>query len=440
MRRESIYWIIVLITFVVFLIKFRRYPILILILFFFFEGLFTYYGQYTWNIYKIFLPVFTFLIVLQKKKEIKFAKNKWLIYSFAFFSLCFVISSLINRDYILLFLNQYSRYLLPFLSYLLIIAYNNQGWDFNTYNILLKKILNLQIFFSFVNFLLMGVHENIVGSVSSNGGSAATTIPLLGIIFIWFINKGTLKRNDWIYIFLLIFIGFVSAKRAIWILSPIFLMLLIYYIPHKKINRNIFIILPLLPLILYFGIRLNPTFNKEGKIWGSFDLNYFYDFTMNYTFGDNSDDDDVRVGRGGATLLTIESIFSKEKEITFFGNGLLNMYSFGDDSREENPDSPILISNLNSITMATGLFQNYYTGGIFGVLSFLAFMSALFFTIKNKRIRNVLILAFLWEYLFYANNIIRTPASSFLLIYLIIYSNEFINPGNGSAKVVNSLS
>ena len=440
MSKESIYWIIVLITFVIFLIKFRKYPFLILILLFFFEGLFTYYGQYTWNIYKIFIPVFALLIVLQKKKEIKLTgKSKWLIYTFAIFSLFYVVSSLINRDYLLLFLNQYSRYLLPFLSYLLIMAYSNQGWDFNSFNIFIKKILSIQIFLSFVNFLLMGIHENIVGSVSSNGGSAATTIPLLGIIFIWFKNKGTLKRNDWIYIFFLIFIGFVSAKRAIWILSPIFLMLLIYYIPHKKINRNIFIILPLLPLILYFGIRLSPSFNKEGKLWGSFDLNYFYNFSMQYTFGDNSDDD-VRVGRGGATFLTIESIFSKEKKITFFGNGLLNMYSFGDDSRVENPDSPILISDINSITMATGLFQNYYTGGIIGVLSFLAFMSALFFTVKNKRIRNVLILAFLWEYLFYANNLIRTPASSFLLIYLIIYSNEFINFRNGSAKVVNSLS
>ena len=38
---------------------------------------------------------------------------------------------------------------------------------------------------------------------------------------------------------------------------------------HTKYLKYVLLIIP---LIFYLGVRLNPTLNKEEKIWGSFDL------------------------------------------------------------------------------------------------------------------------------------------------------------------------
>jgi hypothetical protein len=55
-------------------------------------------------------------------------------------------------------------------------------------------------------------------------------------------------------------------------------------------------------------------------------------------------------------------------------------------------------------------------------LSFLFFIFMLLFMIRDIRIRGVFIFLFFWEYLLYANTIIRIPTLSFLFVYLIIYS------------------
>jgi hypothetical protein len=424
--------------------KYWKNNFFLLIILFFFEGLFTFYGKTSWNFYKIFLPIFAIYIYIREQRYLIIkGRDRRLLITFLLFSLFFFISSFANSDPPLLFLNQYSRYLLPIISFFLIKTQIKRGIGYDRMANLIKDLLNVQIGLSILNFLLMGIHENIVGSMSSNGGAAATVIPILGFVFIWLKNEGILIRKDWIYFILLIFIGFVSNKRAIWILAPLIAMLLVYYVPRRKLSRNFLFIIPLLPLIFYFGIRLNPTLNQEGKIWGSFDFNFFYDYANKYTFGDASEDD-VHSGRGGATLLTFESILNPEKEKSLLGNGLVNIYAWKEDAKE-NSDSPILVSDLNSITMATGIFQNYYTGGLLGLLSFMVFIFTLFFMVKNRRFRIVLILLFFWEYLLYANTIIRIPALSFLFIYLILYSSRnYLKPAlnivNGNAKTSDSLS
>jgi len=82
--------------------------------------------------------------------------------------------------------------------------------------------------------------------------------------------------------------------------------------------------------------------------------------------------------------------------------------------------------------MATGMFQNYYTGGIIGLIAFLILMFFILHMSKDNRIRKVLFLFFAWEYFMYANSLIRTPALSFLFIYLILYSNEVITSKNAA--------
>lgn len=386
--------------------------------------MFTYFGQITWNSYKIFLPIFAVYILYKRIHYIRLTKKqKKLIFIFTLFSIAFIISSFLNNDYILLFLNQYSRYLIPFLALLFIPIYKNTHPNTDNYiENLIKKLLDFQIILSGINFLLLGLHENIVGSISSNGGSAATLLPVLGVLFIWQRKKRKFEKKDWFYIVGFLFIGFVSMKRAIWIITPGIIFLLMYYVPRKRLNKSIFLLLPLFPLIFYLGLRLNPTFNKEQKVWGSFNFDYFYNYAYKYTFGEK-ETKSIGVGRGGATFLTFNSIFNSDQELSLFGNGLLNMYGVGIDADEKH-NAVMRISQLNSVTMATGFFQNYYTGGIIGVIFFLMYIFTVISLTKNKRLRIVLSLFFLWEYFLYANALIRIPALSFLFFYLI-YKSSF---------------
>lgn len=438
MSKETLYWIISLVSFFYLIIENRKNFTFILVILFFFEGIFTYFGQLTWDLYKITLLLFGLYVFINKSDHFQLdKKNRIVLLVFLVFSILFGTSALINDSKILLFLNQFSRYLLPLLALFLIQIHVKINDNYEAIDKLVKQILDFQIGLSVINFILLGFHENIVGSISSNGGAAATLITLLGIVFIWFRCKGKLSRKDWIYIGLLMIIGIVSMKRAIWIVVPIFLFLLSYYVYKNRNLKRLFIIIPLLPAIFYLGVKINPTFNKERKVWGSFDFNYFYNYAKNYSVGEG-DDENVVVGRVGATIYVLDHIFDSDESKSWIGYGLNEIY--GSQIETEQANKAIQIESLNSITMATGLFQNYYSGGILGIIFFLLYIGVLLFTIKSKRKRNLLIILFIWEYAFYTNSLIRIPAVSFLFFYLINYSDSELFLKNDKTKVTNSLS
>ena len=262
----------------------------------------------------------------------------------------------------------------------------------------------------------MGTHEEIVGSISCNGGSSATILPLLGFILVWYRQNGIMKRKDWIYILLLLFIGFVSMKRAVWIITPLFIFLFAIYVQGKRLKLKYFLTaLPLLPFIFYFGVRLNPSLNKENKIWGTFDLNYSYNYAMNYTFG-STNENEMGHGRGGATLLVFNKIMSTNQK-SLFGNGLSEMYATDYETFEAS------YTDINSKGAASGFYQTFFTMGLSGTVTFILFFFISTLSIRNARTRFVFILLIFWDYFFYSNSLIRTPSTGFLLAYLIIYSN-----------------
>jgi len=443
MRFEFLYWVIVSVVFIYILNKYKYNSILVLFILFFFEGVFTYFGSLTWNAYKIILFAYSIYCLLKNYKSNSGNQklNKPIIY-FIIFIAFFSLSSLTNNDTILLYFNQFSKYFYSLISLLLIYSIYSAYRSLDGLDKLIKELLVLQIIFSVVNYFLMGIHEYTVGSISSNGGSAATVIPVLGIIWYWIYKKGEFKRNDWILIVGLLFIGFVSVKRAIWIIAPAFIFLLLYYVPQRRVSPKLLLLIPIAPIIFYLGVRLNPTFNEEKKVWGSFDFDYFYNYAVKYTFGEpelqNSfivTSNEIAEGRGGATLLTFERIFNNNSKLSFLGNGLENMYAYNFNT-VENPDSQIKISELNSVTMATGFFQNYYSGGILLIVSFWLYMLSLLRLIKNKRMYVVILIYFIWEYFLYANITLRTPATSFLFIFIIVQLS--IQP-NATSKALNRI-
>jgi hypothetical protein len=272
--------------------------------------------------------------------------------------------------------------------------------------------------------------ESIVGSIGYSGGAMSTTFPLLGFMYLWVIRNGNFTKKDWYIVLGLLFIGFAGYKRAIWFIMPVLIAVFMFYVRQKKIpNRILFFSIFMIPFVFYFGIRLNPTLNKEQKVWGSFDLDYTINYTREYSFGktnadSRTEDEKIAFGRGGATISLINKISNFElDEKDWIGYGLNTMYVEGANNDQ-------LFSErfkLNGIGAATGFFQNYVVSGFIGVFATLLFFISIVFQTKNKRMRYVLLGFVLWEYFFYTGVLFRETSLAFLLIYIILYSNQYLN-------------
>lgn len=415
-----IYYFFVFISFIYLLYKFRSNSFYILTVFIFNNGLFAFFGKDIWNIYKILLLVMSVFFVY-KYKLFTIPKTILLKVAFFLFTLVFVLSAIVNNDYFLIIFSQFSRYFIAFVVVLFVYKFRDNETFSSEITLLIFNVLSVQVFLSIIKFITMGPTESYVGSVSEQGGAMATSLPMLGFIYVWLRKKGQLSGKDWIFIAGLMFIGFVSLKRAIWFIMPVLFALFLVYVPGKRLTSRMLLFGTLGTFIIfYLGVRFNPTLNKEKIIGGSFDLNYVVDYARNYNFGE--DDSDKTSGRGNAALFIYEKVTSFSiREEEWLGYGL--RYMFATDY-EEFAELDLNITNKGS---ATGIFQTLVSNGFLGILATLFFsLSMLSFT-RNPRITIVLLGLFLWEYIFYTGVILREPSLSFLLIYVIIFSPVSLN-------------
>jgi hypothetical protein len=419
MRSGELFYGVMLLTFIYSIFKFRSSIFFILIILLFYDGMFASYGDRVWNIYKIFLPIIAIYCASKYKSFTKLQNEDYfIIASFLLFSFSFLLSAYLNGDYFTITFSQYAKYLNLFLLFFTFkrISINSVS-RFEKCTKLLYLLLVIQIVLTILKFLTWGFRESVVGSISDSGGAAASVLPLVAFIFLWLYRKGVLRRNDWIFTLLLMCIGIVSMKRAIMFIMPVVIFLFLYYVPKKRIPRNWVFAVPLMPIVFYFAVRLNPTFNKENSKWGTFDLNYVINSSREYTFG-SKESREKGQGRGGATLLLLENMFNKDYTVnSLFGYGLKDMYATDYDQFED------LGFGINHKGSATGIFQSYVSIGYFGILFTLIFAFSMLRTIKEKRIRYVIYGLFCWEYILYTGNIIRNPAIIVLLVFIIAYAN-----------------
>lgn len=424
MSKETIYWIIVLFTFLYMVRKNYKSLLKILIILCFYSGLAAFSGKNSENIYKIALVIISiFLLVKNNGLSGLNRKEEFFLLSLILFSSSFLYSALINKDYFNLIFSQYGKYVTPVCIFLVFnhISTKNSG-ILKSLKDLFLSLLTIQIALTIVKIFTIGMQESTVGSIAYIGGGTAAVIPVLGFILLWFDKQGNLKRKDWIYTLLLILIGVVSFKRAILFIMPFFIFMFMYYVPKRLKTNHLLYAIPLLPLIFYAGVRLNPTLNKEGKMWGSFDLGFVLDFTQNYTFGKTSDSPEIKLGqgRGGATLLLVERLFNDEsltgKDI--WGIGLKEVYTTNYEEFEN------IGYGVNSKGSITGVYQSYLTAGFIGVVVTILLLISISALIKEPRIRLTITFLMFWDYLFYSGLILRTQGLLVLLFFIIVYSNK----------------
>jgi hypothetical protein len=421
--REVIYWFIVFLTFLYVISKYNSNSIKILIILCYYAGLASFLGKAIENPYKIILVILSFYILRENYGLSGLSKREsFFLLIFVLFSFSFLYSAITNEDYFTLVFSQYGKYVTPvclFLVFNRMIKKNPQ--TIVNLKDLFFSLLTIQILLSAVKIVTIGLQETTVGSIANVGGGLAAILPVLGFILIWLDKHGVIKRNDWIYIFLLVFIAFASLKRAIWFIMPASILLFMYYVEGKVTARKLLYVLPLIPLIFYLGIRLSPTLNKEGKIWGSFDLKYVIDYTQNYSFGKTAQTPYVQSGqgRGGATFLLWEKLFGDQSLSynDYWGVGLHEIYTTDYDQFDEKN------YGVNSKGSATGIFQSYLTSGYVGIIFTILLIISISILIKEPRIRTTIALLMFWDYLFYSGLILRSQSLFILLSFIIVYSN-----------------
>jgi hypothetical protein len=426
--RVQLYYFLVILILIYSLYKYRNNGLFILIILTFFLGLFVYLGKNVQDIYRI-ITVILGIYLAQKSGSLGLvSKYPFITFSFFLFSVFFLQFSYYHHDGFNLMFSQYSRYFLLFLFFLILQKKLHLPSFCENMNKFIYFLILLQIILSVAKFLITGPMESIVGSLAFSGGSYGATFPLLAFVFLWFFRRGNFTRKDWIFIIGLVFIGFVNYKRAIWFIMPLVIGVFMFYIQRKKVPINLLLLsVILIPLIFYLGVRLNPTLNKEEKVWGSFNLGYAIDYTREYSFGKEEpySGSKTGIGRGGASINLFRNLLNGNlSDGDWTGYGLTLMYV--DAAKDDKYIKEML--NINSIGSATGFLQTYVVFGLIGVMVTLLWGVSLLLQIKNIRIRIALSGIFLWEYFFYTGSILREPALSFLLIYLILYSNLFWSP------------
>ena len=412
----------------------------ILLILVFSEGLFDYldtdYVPGLLNIYKIGVVIYAFTLIMPAK--ISFVKNKndkLVNLTFILFSLSYWISYIFNGGEILTILSQYLyKYTFLWISYhyLKDITYNIPKREY--LKKLLVVILTVQIVIAFFKIFLMGFSiEGLVGTMSYGGGGPAVVIPIVGLIFYWLIKKGRLKKMDWVFLLLLLLICIASGKRQPIIIFPTILLALFIFVSKTIRLYNLLKYSVIAFTVFYFGVRLTATITPEDKIWGTFDVAYIYNYVKDYYFGETIKqgsifDDNYRTSeRGDALILYFKPERLKlynTKEL-LFGKGVYDvainkygLFTAGSKLSGYGIQHDGLVGEGVSLLYTIG-----YTGFIFLILN----VASIIFSIKNKRIGWIMFLYFIWDLLFYYNQMLFLNASGIIVLYIIFYGNFLEN-------------
>jgi len=408
----------------------------VLIILVFWEGLFNYLGDITnpffqfnlYNVYKIFIVLYAFYLV--KAKFNASNKNELRINTaFIIFTISFWLSYYINDGEIITILSQYFyKFGLVFILYHYFKNYLNNLYRIERLKRILLIVLYIQIALSIIKIIFVGFGvEKVTGSMSAGGAGIAVVSPIIFLIFYWLIKGGNFKRTDWIISILILIIALASNKRQPVIFYPVVLFTLFVYVKKDIRIYTLVKYLPLVLIIFYLGIRLTPSFTPENKTWGKFDLNYVRNYSLSYYFGTSNEEEIFSEnydysGRGGGVTYYFQpqklNLISLEELL--FGKGLYEVAVRAHGRFTATSRSDYGISHSGLIGEAGALL---YSIGYLGTLSLVLLAVFIIRTIKNKRLALVLLLFFLWDFLFYYNQVIFNNQSAIIVLFIIFYTN-----------------
>lgn len=130
-----------------------------------------------------------------------------------------------------------------------------------------------------------------IGTISTGEGSLSAIMPMLATSFLFAFYLFRKKNYYLLLILAFLLFGVVNAKRAVIFFIPL-ILIIVYFIYYKKIRyfgsstgffRRILLVSLFSLLTFYAVARLSPTLNPDGKIGGTFDLNFALNYIEDYT-------------------------------------------------------------------------------------------------------------------------------------------------------------
>lgn len=364
------------------------------------------------------------ILVLLMKARIRgiSKKEQSVLWLFIVFTVLFFLNYILNQISLIWAFYQYYKYFLPVALYYAIKGLNLNNNENVYYSHLVIKLLWFQIAFSVVKLLVLGFRENIIGSLSNTGGGIGIGYAIMGTIMYWTMRGQNLKGKDWWFVALLLIIPIASNKRAIWFLYPIIISLLMLNRISRQTLRKIASVIILIPIIVYFGFRLNPTLNPEKRLWGSFNMEYAFDYVLSYSGASEEKlSGDYAQGRWGASSAilsnTLRDPFSRE---SLLGFGRERAGRTGDEFRGED-------YGLMRGTMISALGIMIVQMGWLATLLIISVFLRLIYTIPDRKIARIVAFYVLWDTIFYSGSMINVPIQSILLvlsIYVIKYYSQ----------------
>lgn len=384
------------------------------------------------HIYKVCVIVWAFFLFRRYGYN---KKNNAILLCFVIYILYFFfISVFLHDDNLGLVVSQVLSYTIPVAMFLVVdaflIRYRLRGMVL--LNMVLRDLIIAQIVFCGIKLLILqATQEGWVGSLTGiRGGGAGTSFPLLCLLWL---AVNTRMKFTWKNLLLMIgflFIGFMTGKRAVWLLFPLLYAILMAYYKIHTVPQFLKISVPLLLfalLFFYFGVRLSPTLNPEHKVWGSFDPVYAYNYALNYSGGTRTNAGEIEVkegeGRLGAVVFfwnDLIHVFDYDRQKLF---GVGNEYiKYADRADYFNSDYYFGISYRGGVT---GIVMMYFISGLFGLFLFLLYYMQIMFRIPQKGFRWILIGTVLFDFVFYNGQIMGNIAMQVMLMIVIFISRKY---------------
>ncbi|MDD3563781.1 MAG: hypothetical protein PHR32_08925 [Candidatus Cloacimonetes bacterium] len=384
--------------------------------------------------------VFVFLIfMLLMKTKISglTRKERSTFWIFVGFTGLFFLNYILNQVNLVWALYQYYKYFFPVALYYAIKGLKLSDTDNKYYSHLIIKLLWFQIVFSVLKLLVFGLRENIIGSLSNTGGGIGIGYAIMGTIMYWVMRGERFKGKDWLFVILLLIIPVASNKRAIWLIYPLIIALLMLNRISRQTSRKISTVIILIPIIIYVGFRLNPTLNPEKKLWGSFDMEYALDYALSYSGASEEKlSEEYAQGRLGASSAILANTIRDPLNREFLlGFGKSRGGGVSDEFRPE--DYGLMVG-----TMISSIGAMIIQMGWLATLLIISVFLRLIYTIPDRKIARIVALYVLWDIIFYSGSMINAPIQSVLLIlsiYVIKYhSQKHSEYGYYAAKQVSS--
>jgi len=411
-----------------------------IIILIFWAGLFQYLGNITEsevdNFYKILVVVLAFAFSWKKIFQIKTKYDYRINLIFILFSISFWITYSLYGGNIITILSQYLfKYGLVFIIY-----HYFKDIEFNVYRgkyvgSVILTVLFIQVFLSIIKVLFIGINTNIgiyepiVGSISAGGAGTAVVVPVMALIFYWVFKNRKFDRKDWFVAISFIIIAFASAKRQPIVFFPLILYLLFSYV-QKGINIfNMAKYLPIVILLFVVGVKLNPSFNPDNKVWGRFDINYVTDYAFRYYFGVSepsevfSESYDYSYGRGGGLIYYFQphklNLHSFEELV--FGKGRYEVATSAHGRFTRTATAGYGIQHGGLMGEAGAML---YSFGYLGTLLMVLLAITIIGKLNDKRLAVIIIFYYLWDFLFYYNQVIFSNQSAIIVLFIVFYTNS----------------